>query len=59
MIILDDRQATLETLWTQVEYVGTSADSPYALEKEIPVFICRGAKFGSLDQLWPRLKKWR
>ena len=59
MIVLDDRREKLEKLWMQVEYVGTSADNPYALEKEIPVFICKGAKFGSLDQLWPRLKKWR
>jgi hypothetical protein len=39
--------------------VGTSRDNPYALERELPVFICRGAKFGNLAQLWPRLKKWR
>jgi hypothetical protein len=41
-----------------VEYVGSS-DNPYALERDIPVYICRGAKFGSLATLWPRLKKWR
>jgi hypothetical protein len=39
--------------------VGISADNPYALEKEIPVFICKGAKFGSLPELWPKVKKWR
>jgi hypothetical protein len=42
-----------------VEYVGTSADNPYALEKEIAVYICRGAKFGTLEKIWPELKKWR
>ena len=46
-------------LFEQVEYVGKSADNPYALEREIPVFICHGPKFGSLAELWPRLKKWR
>ena len=62
LIVLDDRREVLERLWEQVEYVGTSADNPYALEKEIPVFICRRAKFaklGTLAALWPRLKKWR
>ena len=59
MIVLDDTRERLEELWEHVEYVGTSADNPYALEKQIDVFICRGAKFGTLTQLWPHLKKWR
>jgi len=59
MIVLDDRKEVLEKLWGEVEYVGTSADNPYALEKEIPVFICKRSKFGSLEQLWPQLKHWR
>lgn len=59
MIVLDDTQEKLETLFEHVEYVGISADNPYALEREIPVFICRGAKFGSLEKLWPDVKKWR
>jgi 4-amino-4-deoxy-L-arabinose transferase-like glycosyltransferase len=59
MIVLDDRRERLEELWRSVEYVGTSADNPYALEKEIPVYICRGAKFGTLAQIWPEIKKWR
>ncbi|MBV9341896.1 MAG: glycosyltransferase family 39 protein [Acidobacteria bacterium] len=59
LIVLDDTRETLERLWTQVEYVGTSADNPYALEKNIDVFICRGKKFSSLKDLWPRVKHWR
>ena len=59
MIVLDDRRSRLEELWSRVEYVGTSADNPYALEKQIPVFICKGAKFGTLAELWPRVKHWR
>jgi hypothetical protein len=59
MIVLDDRRETLEKLWTHVEYVGTSAANPYALEQQIPVFICRGATFGTLDRIWPALKRWR
>jgi hypothetical protein len=59
MIVLDDRRQRLEQLWDQVEYVGQSADNPYALEKQIDVFICRGPKFGSFTQLWPQIKRWR
>jgi hypothetical protein len=57
--VLDDNRETLEKLWNNVQYVGTSADNPYALEKKLDVFICRGSKFGTLADLWPRLKKWR
>ena len=59
MIVLDDRPDRLGQLFEHVQYVGTSADNPYALEKRIDVFICRGSKFGTLAQLWPQLKKWR
>jgi hypothetical protein len=59
LIVLDDRRETLEGMWEQVEYAGKSSDNPYALERGIPVFICRGAKFGTLAEIWPRLKKWR
>jgi hypothetical protein len=59
MIVLDDRREVLDRLWDHVEYVGTSADNPYALEKQIDVFLCKGAKFGTLAQLWPKVKRWR
>jgi Dolichyl-phosphate-mannose-protein mannosyltransferase len=59
LIVLDDSRENLEQLFEHVEYVGKSTDNPYALEREIPVYICRGAKFGSLAQAWPQLKKWR
>jgi len=59
LIVLDDSREVLEGLFEHVEFVGNSADNPYALEREIPVFICRGAKLGPLAQLWPQLKKWR
>jgi hypothetical protein len=59
LVVLGDRREQLEELFEHVEYVGTSADNPYALEKEIAVYICRGAKFGTLEKIWPELKKWR
>ena len=59
MIVLDDSRERLEQLWNHVDYVGMSADNPYALEKQIDIFICRGAKFGTLAELWPQIKRWR
>ena len=59
LIVLDDRKEVLEDLFQHVDYVGTSVDNPYALEREIPVFICQGPKFGTLGDLWPKLKRWR
>ncbi len=58
LIVLDDSREALERKFDRVENVGMS-DNPYALEREIPVFICRGARFGSLAEIWPRLKRWR
>jgi hypothetical protein len=59
LVVLDDSRERLEELFEHVEYVGTSADNPYALERLIPVYICRGAKFGSLEKIWSQLKRWR
>lgn len=59
MIVLDDSRKNLEALFTNVQYVGTSADNPYALEKLIPIYICRGAKFGRWADFWPHVKHWR
>ena len=59
LIVLADSREVLEGRFERVEFVGKSADNPYALEREIPVFICHGAKFGSLAAIWPQLKKWR
>ncbi|MGH9515087.1 MAG: glycosyltransferase family 39 protein [Terriglobales bacterium] len=59
LIVLDDTRESLERLFQRVDYVGTSADNPWAMEKRIDVFICHGPKFGTLAQLWPKLKNWR
>jgi len=61
MIVLDDSRENLEALWSNVEFVGTSADNAYALEKNIDVFICRGSKFATMADLWvkPGIKRWR
>ncbi|HEY4054701.1 MAG TPA: glycosyltransferase family 39 protein [Terriglobales bacterium] len=59
MIVLGDNRERLEELWTDVRFVGTSADNPYALEKQIDVYICRGRKFGNWSEFWPNVKHWR
>lgn len=59
LIVLGDRRERLEELFEHVEYLGNSAPNPYALETEISVNICHGAKFGTLADLWPKLKHWR
>ncbi|HEY1264807.1 MAG TPA: glycosyltransferase family 39 protein [Terriglobales bacterium] len=59
MIVLDDREEVLERYWLHVKYVGTSAPNPYALEQSVPVFVCKGKRFDSWAEFWPRLKHWR
>jgi hypothetical protein len=59
MIVLDDRQEILQHYWEHIEYIGTSAPDPYALEQQIPVFLCKGKKFDSWTNVWPHLKRWR
>jgi hypothetical protein len=51
MIVLDDTQETLETHFEHVEYVGRTPDNPYALEKNLTVFLCHGFKHGTLAQV--------
>ena len=50
MIVLDDQQDVLERYWKNVELVGISAPNRYALEQQIPVFICKGKRFDSWAQ---------
>jgi hypothetical protein len=60
LIVLDDSREKLESIYQHVEFVGYSPDNPYALEKHVPVFICKRRKTSTtLAEVWPRLKKWR
>jgi 4-amino-4-deoxy-L-arabinose transferase-like glycosyltransferase len=59
MIVLGEPKDVLTNYFDSVQFVGISADNPYALEKGIGVDICHGPKFGTLAQMWPALKKWR
>jgi len=59
LIVLGDRKERLQQLFDDVEFVGLSADNPWALEKEISVNICRRPKFGTMQDLWPQIRHWR
>jgi hypothetical protein len=58
MIVLDDTQEMLETHFDHVEFVGRTPDNPYALERQLTIFICHGFKHGSWTEVWPHLKRW-
>jgi hypothetical protein len=58
LLVVGDRQVRLDQLFERVEYVGQS-DHPWALERNIRIFYCRGAKFGTLAEIWPQVKRWR
>jgi len=58
MIVMDGRQADLETRFAVVEKVGR-AEHPYSMPYEhFDIFYCRGLKT-PLKELWPKLKNWR
>jgi len=59
MIVLDDRREILERYWQNVELAGTSARNPWALAGPVDFFVCKGKKFNSWAEVWPRLKRWR
>jgi hypothetical protein len=58
LLVVGDNQVRLEQLFERVEPMGQS-DNRYALERNIRIFYCRGARFGNLAAIWPQLKKWR
>lgn len=58
MIVLDDRPERLAELFEDVEKVGTvyhPLSMPY---QHFDVYLCRKPKFGTLEQLWPKIKHW-
>jgi hypothetical protein len=60
MIVLDDDAETLGKVFNSVEFVGRTPDNPFALEKNLTIFICKDPKqLGWLQKEWPRLKRWR
>jgi hypothetical protein len=57
MIVMDDRQATLEKLFTSVRKAA-HVEHPYSMPYEhFDVFYCQGMH-PPLAELWPRVKRW-
>lgn len=58
MIVMGDRQASLERRFASVEKV-VRVEHPYSMPYEhIDIFYCRGLR-QPLKELWPRVKAWR
>ena len=58
MIVMDDRQERLSRLFESVEKVGT-VYHPYSMPYEhFDVFLCRRPRFGTLQEVWPTLRRW-
>jgi hypothetical protein len=58
MIVMDDTPEKLGKLFESVEKVGTvyhPLSMPY---QHFDVYLCRGLKMGSLEKLWPAVKRW-
>jgi hypothetical protein len=58
VMVMDDNPERLSELWESVEKVGT-VDHPLSMPyQHFDVYLCRHAKFGTLDKLWPQIKRW-
>jgi hypothetical protein len=58
IIVMDDSPERLGELYSDVEKVGTvyhPLSMPY---QHFDVYLCRGARFGTLEKVWPQLKRW-
>jgi hypothetical protein len=58
LTVLDDRQEVLEREFEQVQFLGRTSPNPYALEQQLTMFLVHKPKFGSLEKVWPAIKKW-
>jgi hypothetical protein len=57
MIVLGDRRARLEQIFTSVRWVA-KIDNPYAMPyNNVDIYYCQGLK-QPLADLWPQVKKW-
>jgi hypothetical protein len=58
VIVMGGRKERLSGSFDSVEKVGT-VYHPYSMPYEhLDLYLCKGPKFGTLQQLWPRLKNW-
>jgi len=56
--VMADRRERLQELYESVELAGTvyhPLSMPY---QHFDVYVCRKAKIGALEKLWPQIKRW-
>jgi hypothetical protein len=58
LIVLDDTPERLGELFESVEKVGTVSHPLSMPYQHFDVYLCRRPKFGTLDQLWQKIKRW-
>lgn len=58
MIVMGDTPDRLGELFESVEKVGT-VDHPLSMPyQHFDVYLCRRPKFGTLEEIWPKIKRW-
>jgi hypothetical protein len=59
MIVIGDNRETLESIFESVE-LAARTHHKYAIsyENDLPIWLCRRMKQGTLAEFWPRVKKW-
>ena len=58
MIVMGDRPERLQELFESVKFAG-AVDHPLSMPYEhFDVYVCRKARFGTLEKAWPQLKNW-
>jgi hypothetical protein len=58
MIVLGDTPDRLGELFESVEKVG-AVDHPLSMPyQHFDVYLCRRPKFGTLEEIWPKIKRW-
>jgi len=58
MVVMDDRPERLHELFESVELAGR-VEHPLSMPyQHFDVYVCRRAKFGTLEAVWPKIKRW-
>jgi hypothetical protein len=55
---MDDRREQLEQLFGGAEYAGHVEHSPSMPCQHFDVYVCRKPKFGRLEEIWAKVKRW-
>jgi hypothetical protein len=58
LIVMGDRAEPLHELFESVERVGVVTHPLSMPYEHFDVYLCRRPKFGDLDTVWPKIKRW-